>query len=314
MTIRNVTYESSLRARRFYVLRSLYFGIMAFLPYVKGSILGASSHCFKALQNANTNQDKILTRDEFSTVWSSLTKRWCSEVSSEVDDALFEQLSCWCMTFDVGKFDAWCCTKVTFADSWAGVRMPDDMYPREYVESLCDQIEQRIKELNCTDSALFNTPPPSPSTGPTVSPVLVSNKENPMRASHEDGFLSKLGESLLLALCAFLFVALVGGIYMWRSKRYWNLNDENESMATKPVQSGNSKHSVESELSEQRVLDDAGHNDLMKTKHHLLEQVSPKRSRAECSDEMCCNKEQFVEERKRTDQSATSDVDPPFFI
>jgi hypothetical protein len=287
---------------------------MVLSPSVNGSILGASSHCLKAVQNANTDQDNILIRDEFNTVWSSLTNRWCSETSSEGNHALFEELSCWCMTFDVGKFDAWCCTKVTFTNSWAGVRVPDDMYPRDYAESLCDRIEQRIKESNCTDSVLPNTPPPSPSTGPTVSPVLVSIKENPMETSHDDGFMSQLGESLLLVLCAFLFVVLMGGIYLWRSQRYWNLNDENESMETKPVPSGDSRHSVKSELSERRVPDDAGRSDLMKTKHHLLEQASPIRSRTERSDEKCYNNKQFVEERKRTDQSATSDVDPPFFI
>ncbi|GAX11773.1 hypothetical protein FisN_7Lh155 [Fistulifera solaris] len=200
-----VTHESR-RADRSYVFRSLYLGIMVLLLCSEGSILGASSHCVKSLQNANTDQDNILTRDEFNTVWTSLTNRWCSETSNEADDALFEDLSCWCMTFDVGKFDLWCCTKVTFADSWAGIRMPDDLYPREYAESLCGRIEERIKQSSCNDNVRPNTPPPQPSTGPTVSPVPVSNEKNPIITSHEDGFMSQLGESFLLALCAFLFV------------------------------------------------------------------------------------------------------------
>ncbi len=154
------------------------------------------------------------------------------------------------------------------------------------------------------------------STGPTVSPVPPSNGVDPISTSREDGFMSKLGESLLMALCAFLFVVLMGGIHMWRSKWCWNLNDENESMATKPVQSRNSRHSVtaESELSDQFVRDDSGRSDPMKNNQHLLEQASPRRPPAERSDEKCYSKEQFVQERKLTDLPATSDVEPPFFI
>lgn len=120
------------------------------------------------------------------------------------------------MEYDIGRFDVLCCTKVTFADSWVGVRLPGEVYPEEYTGSLCNRMEESIRKLHCSEEGilpLLKTPLPAESSQPTVSPTPVSTGNNEIKSSDgNDHWLislsksNKLGEGLIFALCSFLLI------------------------------------------------------------------------------------------------------------
>lgn len=300
---------------RFIVLRSLYLGLV-FLPRMSGNLFGAPSPCIEALTNAKSDSDNILTRGEFQEAWTFLADRWCSATTSEADDDLFNGLCCSCMEYDVGRFDAWCCMKVTFADSCVGVRLPDAMYPLEYAKSLCDRIENRIRELHCMgdDSLPPEMPPPSESTRPTVSPMSSPPRNNQTRTSNEseNGFMNKLGEAMILALCAFILILLIGGICAWMSNRNSNGSNDDESRgsATKSMQSGYARAAPKSEQPEN--FDDVRKGD--QTKDKLSEGASPRRSRVERFNDTPDNKGGIAQAENQQDPPVDMQVESQFFL
>lgn len=280
------------------------------------------SPCANELTNSNAGRDNILTREEFYVAWTSLANHWCSATTSVADDTLFDELCCSCMDYDVGQFDAWCCMKVTFADSWVGIRMPDDMYPGEYAESLCDRIENRIRELHCTGDVSLSPEAPQPSEStprPAVSPMPSAGDNQTISSEQSDsGFMNKLGEAMILALCIFLLMLLIGILYARISSRHHSGNDDDELSRRSETKSAQSNYARDAPGSESESPEKFDYNDFREghpaEDYHFEEEVRARQSRVERLDDIPDNQGGFVQGATQEDLSADSEVEPRFFL